>query len=81
MLRNKVYSNEKVLGKYNCALDASRFQKAHYEVGKEWLSETKEGKRSWYISMLELKLVANAMAISLMSEMIKNPEACMDMLK
>ena len=72
MLRNKVYENEKVLGKYNVVLDGTRFQKAHYEVGKEWLSETKDGKTNWYISMLELKLVANEMAISLMSEMIKN---------
>ena len=74
MIRNKTYENAKVLGKYNCALDGSRFQKAHYEISKEWLSEIKEGKTNWYIAMLELKLVANSMAISLMSEMIKNED-------
>ena len=74
MIRNKIYENAKVLGKYNCALDGSRFQKAHYEISKEWLSEIKEGKTNWYIAMLELKLVANSMAISLMSEMIKNED-------
>lgn len=74
MIRKKIYKDAKVLGKYNCALDGSRFQKAHFEVSKEWLSETKEGKTNWYVSMLELKLVANAMAISIMSEMIKNED-------
>lgn len=74
MIRNKVYDDEKVLGKYNLPLDATRFQKAHYEVSKEWLHETKEGKTTWYLSMLELKLVANQMAVSLMSEMIKNED-------
>ena len=69
MIRNKTYENAKVLGKYNCALDGSRFQKAHYEISKEWLSEIKEGKTNWYIAMLELKLVANSMAISLMSSL------------
>ena len=74
MIRNKTYESEKVLGKYNCLLDGSRFQKAHYEVSPEWLSQTKEGKTTWYIAMLELKLVAKEMAISLMSEMIKNED-------
>ena len=74
MIRNKIYKDAKVQGKYNAALDGSRFQKAHYEVSKEWLKETKEGKTNWYVSMLELKLVANSMAISLMSEMIKNED-------
>lgn len=74
MLRNKTYENAKVLGKYNIALDATRFQKAHYEVSKDWLSETKEGKTTWYLSMLDLKLIANNMAISLMSEMINNED-------
>ena len=53
-------------------LDATRFQKAHYEINKEWLNETIEGNTIWYLSMLELKLVANNMAISIMNEMIKN---------
>ena len=74
MIRNKIYQNEKVLGKYNCLLDGSRFQKAHYEVSPEWLSQTNEEKTTWYIAMLELKLVAKQMAISLMSEMIKNED-------
>ena len=74
MIRNKIYQDAKVLGKYNAALDGSRFQKAHYEISKEWLNETKEGKTNWYVSMLELKLVANSMAISLMNEMIKNED-------
>lgn len=74
MIRNKTYEDAKVLGKYNCILDGSRFQKAHYEVSKEWLNETKEGKTNWYIAILELKLVANSMAISLMSELIKNED-------
>lgn len=74
MIRKKVYENSKILGKYNLILDATRFQKAHYEVSKEWLSQEKEGKTTWYISMLELKLVANSMAVSLMNEMIKNED-------
>lgn len=74
MLRNKIYEDSKILGKYNLVLDATRFQKAHYEVSKEWLNETKEGKTTWYLSMLELKLVANNMAISLMNEIIKNED-------
>lgn len=74
MIRNKIYENDKVLGKYNLALDATRFQKAHYEISKDWLNETKEGKKTWYLSMLDLKLVANNMAISLMSEMINNED-------
>lgn len=74
MIRNKMYENAKVLGKYNLALDATRFQKAHYEISKDWLNETKEGKTTWYLSMLDLKLVANNMAISIMSEMINNED-------
>lgn len=34
----------------------------------------KDGKTTWYLSMLELKLVANKMAISIMNEMIKNED-------
>ena len=74
MIRNKTYEDSKILGKYNLVLDATRFQKAHYEISKEWLKETKEGKTTWYLSMLELKLVANNMAISIMNEMIKNED-------
>ena len=74
MIRNKMYEDSKILGRYNLVLDATRFQKAHYEISKEWLNETKEGKTTWYLSMLELKLVANNMAISIMNEMIKNED-------
>ena len=74
MIRNKIYENGKVMGKYNSPIDGSRFQKSHYEISKDWLSETKEGKTNWYISVLELKLVANGMAVSLMSEMINNAD-------
>ena len=74
MIRNKIYEDSKILGKYNLVLDGVRFQKAHYEISKEWLNETKEGNTTWYLSMLELKLVANNMAISLMNEMIKNED-------
>lgn len=34
----------------------------------------KNGKTTWYLSMLKLKLVANKMAISIISEMIKNED-------
>ena len=74
MLRNKVYEEEKVLGKYNMLIDGSRFQKAHYEVSPEWLSQTKDGKTTWYLAILEMKLVANNMAISIMNEMIRNED-------
>ena len=74
MMRNKIYEESKILGKYNLVLDGTRFQKAHYEINKEWLKETIEGKTIWYISMLELKLVAHNMAISIMNEMIKNED-------
>lgn len=74
MIRNKIYEDSKVLGRYNLPLDASRFQKSHYEISKEWLSETKDGKTTWYLAMLEIKLVANRMAVPLMNEMIKNAD-------
>ena len=74
MIRNKVYEEEKEMGKYNCVIDGTRFQKAHYEVSKDWLKETKEGKTTWYLSMLEMKLIAKGMAISIMSEMINNED-------
>ena len=74
MIRGKFFEENKILGKYNCALDATRFQKALNEISKEWLSETREGKTSWYLSMLDLKLIANEMAISLMNEMINNED-------
>lgn len=74
MIRNKTYDASKILGKYNLVLDGTRFQKAHYQISDEWLNETKEGRTIWYLSMLDLKLVANKMAISIMSEMINNED-------
>lgn len=74
MIRNKTYENDKILGKYNTIIDGTRFQKAHYKISDEWLKETKEGKTTWYLSMLDMKLVANKMAISIMSEMINNED-------
>ena len=74
MIRNKIYEDSKILGKYNLVLDATRFQKAHYEINEEWLKETIEGKTICYLSMLELKLIANKMAVSIMNEMIKNED-------
>lgn len=74
MIRNKIYQDAKVLGKYNLVIDATSFQKAHYEVSKEWLSETIEGNTTYYLSMLDLKLVANNMAISIINEMIRNED-------
>ena len=74
LLRNKIYEDSKILNCYNMILDGTRFQKAHYKISDEWLNETKEGKTTWYLSMLEMKLVANNMAISIMNEMIKNED-------
>lgn len=66
MIRNKIYYDSKVYG--------TRFQKANKEVSSEWLYETVENKKTWYLAMLEMKLVANDMAISMMSEMIRNED-------
>ena len=74
ILRNKFFSENKVMGKYNCALDGTRFQKWHEEISKDWLSQTKDGKTTWYLAMLDLKIIANGMAISLMNEMINNED-------
>ena len=74
MIRNKIYESEKIMGKYNVAIDGTRFQKAHQEISKEWLSQTKDGKTTWYVAILEMKLVAKEMAVPLMSEMIKNED-------
>lgn len=46
MIRNKIYYDSKILGKYNLILDGTRFQKAHYEISPEWLHETKERKNN-----------------------------------
>ena len=49
-------------------------EKANKEVSSEWLYETIENKKTWYLAMLEMKLVANDMEISMMSEMIRNED-------
>lgn len=74
ILRKKVYENSKVLGKYNLVLDGTRFQKSHYEVSKDWMSQTKDGITTYYVAVEEAKLVANGMAISLGNELIKNSD-------
>lgn len=74
MIRNKIYADAKIMGKYNVVLDATRFQKANQEISKEWLSQTRDDKTTWYVAMLEMKLIANEMAVSWMSEMIKNED-------
>ena len=66
--------NFDILEKYNIVLDETRFKKANKEVSSEWLYETIENKKTWYLAMLEMKLVANDMAISMMSEMIRNED-------
>ena len=56
MIRNKMYENSKVLGKYNLVLDATRFQKAHYEISPEWLHETKERKNNMVFINVRIKV-------------------------
>ncbi len=56
MIRNKIYEDAKILGKYNLVLDATRFQKAHYEISKEWLHETKERKNDMVLVNVRIKI-------------------------
>ena len=56
MIRNKIYYNSKILGKYNLVLDASRFQKSHYEISPEWLHETKERKNNMVFVNVRIKI-------------------------
>lgn len=56
MIRNKIYYDSKILGKYNLALDATRFQKAHYDVNPEWLHETKERKNDMVFVNVGIKV-------------------------
>lgn len=56
MIRNKMYYDAKILGKYNLVLDATRFQKAHYEISPEWLSETKERKNDMVFVNVRIKV-------------------------
>lgn len=74
IFRNKFFSQSKVMGRYNCVMDATRFQKGNCEISKDWLSQTKNGETTWYLAMLDIKIVANGAAISLMNEMINNED-------
>ena len=56
MIRNKIYEDSKILGKYNLVLDAVRFQKAHYEISPEWLHEEKERKNNMVFVNVRIKV-------------------------
>lgn len=56
MIRNKIYYDSKILGKYNLILDGTRFQKAHYEVSPEWLHETKERKNNMVFIYIRIEI-------------------------
>ena len=56
MIRNKIYEDSKILGKYNLVLDAVRFQKAQYEINPEWLHETKERKNDMVFVNVRIKI-------------------------
>lgn len=47
LIRNKVLDRDKTYGYFNVLVDATRFQKAHYEVSKQWLNMTHEGTTTW----------------------------------
>ena len=74
MIRNKTFESGKEYGKYNIVIDGTRFKKAHYEASPEWLSQTKDGKTTWYIGTLDMKLVANNMCVPIMNEFMKNED-------
>ena len=56
MIRNKIYNDSKILGKYNLILDGTRFQKGHYEISPEWLHETKERKNNMVSVYVRIKV-------------------------
>ena len=56
MIRNKIYEDSKILGKYNLALDGVRVQKAHREISPEWLHETKERKNDMVFVNVRIKV-------------------------
>ena len=56
MIRNKIYEDSKILGKYNLVLDGVRFQKAQYEINEEWLYETKERKNDMVFVNVRIKI-------------------------
>lgn len=74
IFRNKVLNSEKVYGYFNVLIDATRFQKAHYEVSPEWLHMTHEGVTTWYLAVEEAKIIGKEMSISIGTEMIKNED-------
>lgn len=74
LLRNKIIDTDKVYGYFNVLVDSTRFQKAHYEVSKQWLHMTHEGVTSWYIAVEEAKIMGRKMALSIGTEMIRNED-------
>ena len=56
MIRNKIYEESKILGKYNLVLDRVRFQKAQHEISSEWLHETKERKNDMVFVNVRTKI-------------------------
>lgn len=56
MIRNKIYHDSKILGKYNLVLDATRFQKAHYEISSQWLHEMKERENNMVFVYVRIKV-------------------------
>ena len=74
MLRSKKFQESKILGRYNTVIDGVTFQKSHRKISDEWLSKTINGETTYNISMLDMKLVVNDMAISLKNEMIRNKD-------
>lgn len=78
MIRSKMYENAKEFGKYNMILDGTRFQKANYKINDEWLKQTKDGKTTWYIGTLDMKLAANKMCVPIMNEFMKNQDIAED---
>ena len=56
MIRNKIYEEAKILGKYNLVLDGVRFQKAQKEVSPEWLHETKERENDMVFVNVRIKI-------------------------
>lgn len=74
LIRNKILDSEKIYGYFNVLIDATRFQKAHYEVSPEWLHMTHEGKTTWYVAVEEAKIIGKEMVLSLETEMLRNED-------
>lgn len=74
LIRNKILDSDKIYGYFNVLIDATRFQKAHYEVSPEWLHMTHEGKTTWYVAVEKAKIIGKEMALSLETEMIRNED-------